>query len=169
MQSYFLVISFILHVFTILWIFTLFQKINHSVNQTINEEKLKAEIEDLLVAYTAEMKEENEKLLKVINQNVTPKRITKLEPFEQNEIERTTPIHKGLEEKVEEPKVERNEKEYDDYLPPVVEDQQVDMYEQSDTAKVIALAKQGMSADDIAKKLNLGKGEVALMLKFYQS
>ncbi|WP_412734111.1 DUF6115 domain-containing protein, partial [Halalkalibacterium halodurans] len=34
-------------------------------------------------------------------------------------------------------------------------------------SRVISLAKQGLSVEEIAKKLNMGKGEVELLLKFY--
>ncbi|MFC0472029.1 DUF6115 domain-containing protein [Halalkalibacter kiskunsagensis] len=43
-----------------------------------------------------------------------------------------------------------------------------DIYEQSDTAKVLSLSKKGLNAEEIAKRLHLGKGEVELMLKFYR-
>ncbi len=48
------------------------------------------------------------------------------------------------------------------------EEKGADIYQQSDTAKVIALSKKGLDKGQIVKKLGLGKGEVELMLKFYR-
>jgi hypothetical protein len=48
------------------------------------------------------------------------------------------------------------------------EEKGADIYQQSDTAKVIALSNQGLDKGQIVKKLGLGKGEVELMLKFYR-
>lgn len=138
-------------------------------------EKIKDELEDLLIAYTAEIKEGNERLLKQLEENKQLNQVTE---------RRTAPEIKNVEEPV---KVKGNhyaphnihvkqndfeeepEERYDEYSPPVVNQATEDMYyEQSDTAKVLALAKQGLSVEQIAKKLNMGKGEVDLMLKFYR-
>jgi hypothetical protein len=44
----------------------------------------------------------------------------------------------------------------------------VDVLETSLTAQILLLKEQGLSVDKIAKKLKMGKGEVALMLKLHE-
>ncbi|WP_026674258.1 DUF6115 domain-containing protein [Alkalihalobacterium bogoriense] len=159
MTAYLLTISFIVHLFTILWIITLIQKIN-AKESPIDSEKVKQEIEDLLIAYTTEMKEENEKLAQQLravstrdSEMITPSYDHNV--YKQQTLTRVVP-----------PSTKAS---YEDYTPPVVEEvKQEEIYDQSDTAKVLALAKQGWKAEEIAKKLQLGKVEVELMLKFNQ-
>ena len=44
----------------------------------------------------------------------------------------------------------------------------IDVLETSVTAQILHLKEQGFSVDKIAKKLKMGKGEVALMLKLHE-
>jgi hypothetical protein len=44
----------------------------------------------------------------------------------------------------------------------------IDVLETSVTAQILHLKEQGLSVDKIAKKLKMGKGEVALMLKLHE-
>lgn len=170
-----IVISLILHLFTFLWIITLSQKMNAmNANQTdANDfEKVKSEIEDILLSYTEQMKDENEKLLlqikrenDLINQKLNSETVEKME--EPPMAAQTVQL--DLNRKPE-PKNKELDDDYSKYVPPSIpEESSEDVYEQSDTAKVLSLAKQGLDAEQIAKKLSLGKGEVELMLKFYQN
>ena len=174
-------ISLLLHLFTFFWIINLIQKINlKSPNDTKEIERIKSEIEDVLLSYTAEMKEENEKLvlemkkLKIDN-NQMIKRMEmnkEEEPIEipnklnAQRVFRTSNAYKvNTQPTNQKPKRES----YEEYNPPVIEDEKEnDIFEQSDTAKILALAEQGNNAEQIAKKLSLGKGEVELVLKFYR-
>lgn len=166
-------ISLLLHGVTFLWIMTLLQK-QHPA-QNVDIEKIKNEIEDLLISYTAEMKEGNELLLKQVQENSPQKNSTavQIQDNEEKPISKT----KKLEEidHVNKRKIERKPKlkkerdvDYEEYKPPHIEIEEESSYEQSDSAKAMALSKQGLSIDEIAKKLSLGKGEVELMLKFYR-
>ncbi|UOE92815.1 coupling factor for flagellin transcription and translation [Alkalihalobacillus sp. LMS39] len=159
MTAYLLTISFIVHLFTILWIITLIQKLN-AKESPIDSEKVKQEIEDLLIAYTTEMKEENEKLAQQLRAVSTRQAEMVTPSYNQNIYKEQTPTRVVPTT----PKAR-----YEGYTPPVIEEEkQEEIYEQSDTAKVLALAKQGWKAEEIAKKLQLGKVEVELMLKFNQ-
>jgi hypothetical protein len=173
MTTLLVTISLLLHGVTFLWIMTLLQK--QQPYQSHDETKMKQEIEDLLVSYTAEMKEENERLLEEIkkekghtdyrHQEMGQNHLKKEEELKvikteiKEEANRSNPIKKVV--------LKRNSNSYEDYLPPVIQEDKESIYEQSDMSKVIALSKQGFTTDEIAKKLNLGKGEVELMLKFY--
>jgi ElaB/YqjD/DUF883 family membrane-anchored ribosome-binding protein len=128
--------------------------------------KMKREIEDLLVSYTSEMKEENERLIKQIQESKRSisnedqrgeKKNSVVLQVEANSTSRKNENHY----------VEKDP--YENYLPPIINsEEEEDVYEQSDTAKVLSLSKKGLTTEEIAKKLNLGKGEVDLMLKFYR-
>ncbi|GAE36055.1 hypothetical protein JCM9157_3200 [Halalkalibacter akibai JCM 9157] len=172
-------ISLLLHGITFLWIMTLLQKQSANHNQDLP--KIKNEIEDLLIAYTAEMKEQNEKLIvelerrneksiKEVRLQQQKDRLKSVENKNDSEQEQ----HKQINEEevadrtVSKPSA-RKSTNYEEYQPPEIESEDIQAgYEQSDTAKVIALSKQGESLENIAKKLGLGKGEVELMLKFYR-
>ncbi|MDE5412939.1 DUF6115 domain-containing protein [Alkalihalobacterium chitinilyticum] len=161
--------SLVLHLLTFLWIVTLLQKINNQQTPAVDEEKLKREIEDLLFAYTSEMKEENQQLLEQLNKY-------KQESSTASSIKRSEDQVKApevmmsteMKEENKRPPASKEQIEYEDYQPPALEVEETEMYEQSNTAKVLSLSKQGYSAEEIAKKLQLGKGEVELMIKFYQ-
>lgn len=154
-MPYLLAISFLLHFITLFILVILVQKINakDSKETTHNYDVIKNEIEDLLLSYTSEMKEENEKILKKI---VTKKEKLKEQTSQEFKI---VNAKKELEiEKIDEP---------EPFTPPQIV-QQEDKLEQSTTAKILSLSSQGYSAKEIAKKLNMGDGEVELLLKFHK-
>jgi|GEM_PF-1264294 len=185
MVTYLLVISLIIHLGTILWIVVLMQKINQFSFEieSIDADKVTREIEHLLVAYTAEMKAENERLIKELfaakrtnveteptiqrrqqngdSRNVNQKEMVEPRIFNETSDEQQKKVPNHVEKATEEGR-------FSDYEPPSINETQSDVFEQSDTLKVLTLAKQGLKVDDIAKKLNMGKGEVELLLKFYQ-
>ncbi|WP_133058670.1 DUF6115 domain-containing protein [Halalkalibacter urbisdiaboli] len=169
MTTYLVVISLMLHGVTFLWILTLMQRNAKVEDERRHVLRLKDEIEDMLFSYTNEIKEENKELLKELKLSTKESqariRQQKDVPSSKNNTSEgnVQPLLKQT------PK--NNEVIDEDYLPPILDEadnQESVVYEQSDTAKVLALAKQGMSAEAIAKKLSLGKGEVELMLKFYR-
>lgn len=174
MTSLLLTISLLLHLFTFMWILVLIQKIK--AQGPTDHSKVKAEIEDLLIAYTEEMKDENKKLVKELQQLKKERQVTMKE-------DRSEEIKNTAGEKLQAKaiinrynpykniKQEHKDKEkYEVFQPPLEAsgENSSALYEQSDSVKVIALSKQGIPADQIAKKLGLGKGEVELMIKFHQ-
>ncbi|WP_209122360.1 DUF6115 domain-containing protein [Alkalihalobacillus sp. BA299] len=171
MIQFLLTTSLVLHLLTFLWIITLLQKVNNQQTSPINEEKLKRDIEDLLVAYTTEMKEENEFLLEQIKKYQQTSTATKngdeKENGQQKTILKTATVKSKKEHKGRVQAQPKEKVKYEEYQPPEIEGEKPDLYEQSNTAKVLLLSKQGLSSEEIAKKLNLGKGEVELMIKFY--
>ncbi|MFV8827176.1 DUF29 family protein [Alkalihalobacterium sp. APHAB7] len=161
--------SLVLHLLTFLWIVTLLQKINNQQTPAVDEEKLKREIEDLLIAYTSEMKEENEQLLEqLVKYKQESSRPSSIKRDENLVKEPEVIVSTGTQDEIKLPSAPKEQTEYEDYKPPALESEDSEMYEQSNIAKVLSLSKQGYSAEEIAKKLHLGKGEVELMIKFYQ-
>ncbi len=185
MTTFLLVISLVLHLFTILWVITFMQKIENKTRSNVEDEKLKQEIEELLVAYTTEMKEENEKLVKILQEKLKSekygnKQSTLRNSEENGNMDRTTKKETAflnqaakspvpavyLGKKIVQPSIDN---EYSDYTPPSIEENISEvLYDKSEKTKVLALAQRGHTSDEIAKKLNMGKGEVELLLKFYQ-
>ncbi len=163
-----MIISLLLHGVTFLWILTLMQRLQQPDASKAEIEQMKNEMEDLLISYTAEMKEENERLLRQLElRNRVDKGSERVPSQEQQSMEAEARVERV---KVKQGKQEQAKQErYEEYTPPFIDELKEDIYyEQSDTAKVLALAEQGLSVEQIAKKLNIGKGEVELLLKFYR-
>jgi hypothetical protein len=162
--TYLITISFILHFISFFIIILLIQKLNvkNTMGQANEQEKLKREIEDLLVAYTTEMKEENEKLVNKIVIKRNKFKEEQSNTFTSSENQKTNPSAPLVK------KPSRNKPEVEeDFLPPII-DEYEDIVEQSSTAQVLSLANQGFTAKEIAKRLSMGAGEVELLLKFHK-
>lgn len=171
-MAYLLAVSFLLHIITFFLIVVLVQKINIKKTETevVEQEKLKREIEDLLIAYTAEMKEENEKLLtKLASKRKSQEQVQSntIKTYENLNSQTETVEMKKRVLPQPKPAIIRNVEIDDTYAPPIVEDTE-DRLEQSSTAQILSLSKQGYSVKEIAKKLNIGDGEVELLLKFHR-
>lgn len=108
------------------------------LNQRFQEsEQTRKELEQSLLAFVDEIKEGNERVLREVSQ--------------QNLTEKAT---------------HQSDKE-EQYIPPLPEELAETMtYEQSSQATILMLHQKGLTATDIAKKLNMGKGEVELIIKF---
>ncbi|KEF39904.1 hypothetical protein M670_00928 [Schinkia azotoformans MEV2011] len=144
MYPYMLTISFILHVFAFFWIFLLSMRLKRTNEIEERQAEIQKEIEDLFQSYLLEMKEENEKLLNLIDKSKPP--INKREKVTQQSYQTQ-----------EKPKPK-------EYTPPMPSAQ--DRFEQSLNSKVVLLHEQGFKAEEIAQKLNKGKTEIELILKF---
>lgn len=172
---YLVFISLLLHLVSFFVIVILYQRIENQ--KPLDKEKTVKEIEDLLLSYTAEMKENNEKLAKRISELPVAERnqVFKNEAAEDARPEGTSPaqINKEAEGKrtpdsVRETGSEMPEK-YSRYTPPVPGmEKEEESLKPSSTSKVLSLSKQGYSKDEIAKQLEMGAGEVELLLKFYK-
>lgn len=160
MTGFLLGISFFIHLITLLSIIVVWKRFQATDYQEVD--KVKKEMEDILLAYTTEMKEENDAFLKDLqrlNQKSSKTvRTTTVQPiYEESNTEVTPSVeedHMGMDEPV------------NGYAPPV--DETKEDYGPSLLSQVLSLKEQGYSLEDIAKKVNKGKGEVELLIKFYQ-
>ncbi|OIJ13137.1 hypothetical protein BKP37_11560 [Anaerobacillus alkalilacustris] len=166
-MAYLLAVSFLLHLVSFYLIIVLIQKTNSKkdLTETNELESIKREIEDLLISYTTEMKEENEKLLSDIERKRITKGVSEL-TIKSNDYKDDLHVNSSA------PHIQKNVlqkviEEDDAYTPPLVSVTE-DSLEQSNTAKVLSFAKQGYTSKEIAKKLNMGDGEVELLLKFHK-
>ncbi|WP_100404459.1 DUF6115 domain-containing protein [Bacillus solitudinis] len=165
MTTYLTVISLIFHGVTFLWILTLMQRNSKFEDEKKEMLKMKADIEETLFSYTNEMKESNEQVLKEIKFSLSQSENQQ----KKMKVKKTFPPQNKKPTVRENPVIKDPSEDYEQYVPPIPEQKNEEViYEQSDTSKVLAMAKQGIEVEMIAKKLNLGKGEVELMLKFYR-
>ncbi|MGG4488956.1 DUF6115 domain-containing protein [Metabacillus idriensis] len=152
-----LIISMILHAAGFYFIALLYLKYQ-SVKQS--EEKQAAileEAEQSLAAYMIEFKEENEKL------------IAGIKMAKQTDINigrNSSHPHKPVTEP-EEPEFPVVRIAHEDQLE--LSDPIEKVQPESEEKKIISLFQQGLSSEEIAKKLNKGKTEVELLLKFRQN
>jgi len=151
MVSLLLIISFLLHIILLIAIYFLYQQleqVKHSKNK---------QIETVLENFLHEVKEENERL----QQQLQEQNHTQEERM--NRDEAPSVYENKLDQMVNHVQNRENIKQKVAPEPPV--DQKVDKLETSLEAQVFQMAKAGMSADQIAQKLDRGKTEIELMLK----
>ncbi|SDY71052.1 hypothetical protein SAMN05421736_103100 [Evansella caseinilytica] len=182
---YILLISFILHLISFYFIILLFQR--QGARQPVDNEKTLKDMEDLLVSYTAEMKENNERLVRMISKQAKEYPVIKKPDMlimensgnssddpviQENILAKNTEkeplvVPTKAAESADDPQEPVTEEEkYAAYSPPVPE-AEAEM-EASSTSGVLDLHRQGYSTKEIAKKLKMGAGEVELLLKFYK-
>lgn len=151
MVSLLLIISFILHVVTLLAVYQLFQQLEKT-KQDKNDE-----LETMLLDFMQEIKAENEQLLEISKQKMTSA-TTNNAPFTN-------------EKKVNQPTSEpfqQTEQENDAFDISSLVEQYDEVTELSEEGKVLQLQEKGFSTEDIARKLNRGKTEIELILKLQQ-
>lgn len=164
METLLLIISLGLHIITFLIIRSQQVRIEtvKEKEEVLNNQS--KEVEELLSTYLFEMKEENERLLAELSNKELPT-IEKIkdpvfikpvvEPKNETEDEQPANLSNGY------------NNSHSEYIPPV-ESVEQDFIEQSTSLQAYTLHKQGESVEAIARKLNCGKTEIQLMLKFYQ-
>ncbi|MDL4840090.1 DUF6115 domain-containing protein [Aquibacillus rhizosphaerae] len=168
MTSILFLVSFLLHVMTFIFLKTLKDKVNLFDDLEAKQKSNIKEMEDLLAVYLIEIKEENDKLLHVLKENEQPK--PRLNTKANHVDIQSNPKNNTKYELTSKPVYEdemNKSKDYKEYSPPVDNNGQ-DVLEQSVASRVYSLHNQGNSVETIAKKLDCGKTEVELMLKFHR-
>ena len=160
-MGYLLLVSFIIHVITFVFIRQLKVELDKSKQDKEHLDKQQKEIEELLAVYLIEIREENEKLLETLNQNNHHSKNTETEEKNVDEF-----LYEP-EEKIE-PKESVEPERYQDYQPIEPPDQE-DTVEQSLAAQVLSLHEKGVQSEEIAKQLNRGKREVELFIRFHNN
>ncbi|ADH99280.1 DUF6115 domain-containing protein [Salisediminibacterium selenitireducens] len=187
---YLLIVSFFLHLTSIFAIVVLYQK-TEAVKPPDHSQTLR-EMEDLLISYTTEMKENNERMARRLSKlNTEQVAVTRVdrslydqgETFEPNQKRHPFDSEKkdvsfGDEKRAEAMEYEQKshgyedvrpdqDEDYGDYVPPGVNDEEVQV-DTSSTSRILSLYAQGYTIQEIAKQLQMGAGEVELLLKFHQ-
>lgn len=156
-MAYLLLISFIIHVVTLVIIRQLKVKLDQPsiTKQTLDQQQ--KEIEELLAVYLLEIREENDKMIQLIDQQAKHE--------SQEKIKEATIVEQPPRKPIMEAR--QQEDKYQDYQPFMPKEEET-VVEPSFAAQVLSLAERGDSIETIAKKLNRGKTEVELLIKFHQ-
>ncbi|MGM7701199.1 DUF6115 domain-containing protein [Pseudalkalibacillus sp. Hm43] len=160
MTGFLLGISFLIHIITLLSIIILWKKFQATDDYDVK--KAKQEMEDILLAYTTEMKEENDAFLKELQQ-VTQSKEPHLQKSEQY---KDLQISDDSERQIETSDFVRTEDVSEPYTPPV--DDTKETFGPSLLSQVLSLKDKGYTIEEIAKKVDKGKGEIELLIKFHQ-
>ncbi|WP_257350022.1 DUF6115 domain-containing protein [Pseudalkalibacillus decolorationis] len=160
MIGFLFAISFILHLLTLMVILIVWRRLDSSDKQEI--EKIKVEMEDVLLAYTTEMKEENEDFL---NQLRSERESQKNEEVE-NDLWADDSEGTIMEDDNRSALKGAVNEDLESYSTPTIEDRE--QFGPSLTSQVLSMYEKGQSIEEIAKVMNKGKGEIELLIKFYQ-
>ncbi|WP_090856578.1 hypothetical protein [Paraliobacillus sp. PM-2] len=156
-----LLISFFIHITTFIYLKTLSSRVMRPEEFLQRQEEQKKEMEDLLSIYVLEIREENERLMEALQNkpNNRDNQSTTASP------QRSSLSNQGKEQMAHDTKRAFYYKQ-NDYEPPMIEEEE--SFKPSFSAQVLALYSKGESVESIARKLDCGKTEVELMVKFHQ-
>ncbi len=154
----FTIINFALILLAIFFIILLFIKLS-KVQQLEQEYRtLIQEAEDTITSYVLELKEENSSFLqKLSNANPGISHLDKQVSFDTREEELTEADLKDI-------LMQENVRE--DHIETVIAEKPFEEWNIKD--QVMHLSEKGLTSSEIAKKLNKGKTEIELLLKFRQ-
>lgn len=169
MLAVFLVLLFILQVFSFYIIALLYMKISKFSDLEKKQEKLMAEMDDAIGAYLNELKEENDRLIKIIDRKSdTTFQFREQEKKDQSTEDLTQDHTVDFSMQPMKYPVKVAMKSYQSSVPKAiietVENHEAD--EKDDRSVAIRMSDEGESIEEIAKKLGKGKTEIELLLKF---
>lgn len=172
-------------------IILLFLKLSHLKEIEKKQEALLKEFESVITSYVMEIKDENEVFLKRI-QDYDQKRNVQddiVKPVQQEKILQEEYLEQPEMGSFQHKESELSKEDIQSLLPTFHEEvvqqeipqkkdniarktdplEKDELYVQSLVAQVQLLQKQGLALDEIARKLNKGKTEIELLLKFRQN
>ncbi|MGG0669045.1 hypothetical protein [Sporosarcina koreensis] len=170
MQTVFLIFLFILQVIGFYFMALLYMKVSKFNNLEKKQQKLMAEMDDAIGAYLSELKEENERLINIIDKrqeedNAKGKTVesnhrSELEqPSERNAFSINTPsypVKAAMKSYQTAPSLNKSNVSKPEFNKPVMDSR----------TRAIQMYDEGKPIEEIAKKLGKGKTEVELLLKF---
>ncbi|MUK89887.1 hypothetical protein GMD78_16070 [Ornithinibacillus sp. L9] len=158
MTSFLLIISFLLHIITLSGLFFLLKQLQGKNDETSSE------IPNLLESYLEEIKAENKRLQDEISANHIVKKENRLDPSpnKDRDLDQHMQIIETKQDTVE-GRIEEND---DKYVASKL-DTMNDEVQASLQARILQLHQTGLSEEEIARKLNCGKTEVALTIKLH--
>ncbi|WP_227395514.1 DUF6115 domain-containing protein [Jeotgalibacillus aurantiacus] len=161
MILFLLILSLLFNIAAFLSIYLLFMRQNRLIDKEIQHERALNEIEQTFTAYLLEIKEENDVFLKQF-ETLQSKQAVKAAAQPAKAVKQT-------EQEVSGSLISKTAKKmavssYQSSRP-----QETLPSEKTPAEQAVLLKQQGLSIADIAKKLNKGKTEVELMIKFSQN
>ncbi|MCP8616497.1 DUF6115 domain-containing protein [Salirhabdus salicampi] len=179
MLTFYIVFSLALHVVTFLLFIYVYRKYIQPIHQEEKSYETVQEIEGLFQSYLQELKDENEKFLNNIqhvgNDENDNGKVPVPSPSSPNEL----PDHQEAVERKEESRhvfVKEDHGQTEDqtivqeqsYIPEsLVIDDEIEPPKLH--TRVVQLYEQGYSVEEIARKLNIGKTEIELFIKFHRN
>jgi hypothetical protein len=174
MSTILLVISLLLHVVAFYFIVVLYMKYSNVKDLSYSQRKLLEETENSMTSFLIEMKDENERLL----QSLTKSLAYNSSQVNESENKAKETVEFKANTSVRDQKdymITKNQEDLPDYLSRVMEVEDILEINQPSHKKeipfeieAINLYKNGHTVEQIAKKLNKGKTEIDLLLKFRQ-
>ncbi|OMP68629.1 DUF6115 domain-containing protein [Domibacillus epiphyticus] len=155
MTTFLMTISLLLHAVSLLAFILLFQRQNIMKKTEKKMQQMAAETEEMMTAFLMDLKEENEQLITQLSKTQYKRNETMPEPDEEkvNAVQLPPVVPRKTAAKA--------------YAGIKKEPKQPS--EQSTIEKMMELKKQGLSDEDIARKLQIGVTEVQLGLKFQRN
>ncbi|UTR10841.1 hypothetical protein MM300_00440 [Evansella sp. LMS18] len=160
---YLLIISFLLHLVCFYFIILLYQRLKHQ--EPFDKEKTLNEMEEMLLAYTTEMKENNEKIARIVSRKLNSQSAG---PKPEDRSTDAGPDDYGREQEGPEGEILAFHAEQKEYTPPLPDEEKAVSVDTSPQSRVLSLHNEGYTINEIARKLNMGTGEVELLIKFYK-
>ncbi|GKV55564.1 swarming motility protein SwrB [Sporosarcina sp. NCCP-2222] len=159
----FLIILFILQLITFYFIALLYMRMAKFDKLETKQQKLMSEMDDAIAAYLTELKDENDRLIRLLEKRLDDE----VEPAEKDSQKEKlhmapAPSEKGQNQKPVIP-VQVALQSYKSFSKPSVADNQE---EEDDRSRALKLQKNGWSVEEIARELGKGKTEIELILKF---
>ena len=154
MTIFLLITSFILDGVLLIGLFILSTRIKKAEELELRQKEIANEIEGMFSSYLMEIKEENSRMSEWM-------RADKLQPESPRNADRQVTEDAPSAAPVVEPP---NEEVYQPPLP----EQEATTYQPSVQSQILELREKGYSLDEIAKRLDRGKTEIELLLKFHQ-
>ncbi|MBM7701891.1 hypothetical protein [Metabacillus iocasae] len=174
MTTFLIIFSFLIHGLSLLCIVLLYMQLSRVKELEKKQQQTVYEMEQIILAYVTEMKEQNEEFFHQLGQSQTkvnqPSRSfykKSEEPATESRFDAKSEPTESLSELLDE--TEREEKPYLSSLNKQEEDESVDELSPEEIKKrAIFLEKKGLTIEEIAKNLRRGKTEIELILQFRQ-
>jgi hypothetical protein len=175
MNTFLLIVSFVLHAISFLIIILLYYRLEQTREIERKQGNLLKDMEDVLSSYILEMKEENELFLKKVKHDYKPMnskkpsseeepiRTEKLAPISINTVEPQLSDEDLLSLL---PKFDEDLKTYDSTILSNQEEEETEFEKLPLGQQVKRLHNKGLSVEEIAKHMNKGVTEIELFLKF---
>ncbi|MBM7647103.1 myosin heavy subunit [Bacillus ectoiniformans] len=176
MTTFLLLSTFLLHAISLLAIILLFTRQNRLLDIKNQQQKLMDEMEEMMSAYLLEIQEENEKFIQQVTNQKTKTNDKEIVPSAGAKSEQPAEPAKKLQPEILVPNMQRalaakryqskgKQEEVSTFKPvrrtPSEEDDLL--------TRIKYFQEEGLTNQEIAKKLNKGKTEIELALKFNQN
>ncbi|SFM30322.1 DUF6115 domain-containing protein [Salibacterium qingdaonense] len=160
-----LVFSLALHALTFFVLVRFYSHVQNVKEESRQLHGMREDLEEILRQYTEEIKQENQELKDSLHSYADQNAGSAAAHEAPAPVEKDPQPH-AFQKRAEEAVEHAGTKEAEDsFSPPPPPDE--DQMETSNQAKVLSLSARGYTRDEIAKELQIGKGEVDLFLKFY--